>query len=248
MPKLLVGLCGPNGSGKSTTYKALVNQGRLVGLPWVNADALLVELRSERRKPLADLGLAGISATKFNEVLENHTLADRIRADGHDLHVVAIEGPTEIIVDEQVSEYEAALIAAVIRELLVSEGESFAFETVMSHPSKIDLFKSASAVGYVAQMIFVCTDDVELNVERVAGRVRQGGHPVAVDKIRSRYASALKLLPEAMEACSIVILVDTSGDGWRIVAEKNRGEWKVYDDVPDWARSALPEGLLEGRP
>ena len=62
---------------------------------------------------------------------------------------------------------------------------SFSFETVMSHPSKIKELKKAKEKGYRIYLYFVCTDDAEINVNRVANRIEKGGHPVDVYKIRS---------------------------------------------------------------
>lgn len=44
--------------------------------------------------------------------------------------------------------YEAAMMAKRIRDDLMAEGESFCFETVFSHESKIDFIAQAKALGY----------------------------------------------------------------------------------------------------
>ena len=46
--------------------------------------------------------------------------------------------------------YQAALIAEQMRSNLIEEGQSFCFETVFSHPSKIDFVGKAKALGYGA--------------------------------------------------------------------------------------------------
>ena len=48
-------------------------------------------------------------------------------------------------------------------------------------------------------LVFVETNNPQINVERVALRVRQGGHDVAIDKIIARYDRTLQLLPKTVE-------------------------------------------------
>ena len=75
----------------------------------------------------------------------------------------------------------------------ISEGKSFCYETVLSHPSKIELLQEAKKHGYKIVSTFVYTTNPEINVERVASRAKQGGHDVPKEKIVSRYSRALEL-------------------------------------------------------
>lgn len=88
--------------------------------------------------------------------------------------------------------------------------ESFSFETVMSHPSKIELLAEARALGYAVVIYFVALENPELNVKRVEQRVAMGGHPVPPDRIVQRYGRCLKLLPSALEQCDRAVLFDNS--------------------------------------
>ena len=67
-------------------------------------------------------------------------------------------------------------------------GESFSFETTLSGLSYAQMIPSWRASGYVVNLIFLSLPDVEMAIERVAIRVRQGGHNIPVDVIRRRYA------------------------------------------------------------
>jgi predicted ABC-type ATPase len=66
-------------------------------------------------------------------------------------------------------------------------------ETVFSHPSKRQLVEAAIDTGYLVSLHVVMVPE-GLAVARVAQRVRDGGHDVPEDKIRSRY---LRLWPPA---------------------------------------------------
>ncbi len=96
------------------------------------------------------------------------------------------------------------------RAAALSERRSFSFETVMSHPSKIEDMKAAKAAGYHFTFIGVALQDPELNVRRVALRVSQGGHAVPKDRILARYARTLALMPEAIALADRTLVFDNS--------------------------------------
>jgi len=63
--------------------------------------------------------------------------------------------------------YEAALLAEQQRNTLLVSGASFCFETVFSHPSKIDFTARAKALGYTVIMVLIHLEQAELNAARV---------------------------------------------------------------------------------
>lgn len=69
----------------------------------------------------------------------------------------------------------------------MEKGQSFVYESVFSHPSKLELVKKAKELGYKVIAIYVKTNSSQINVERVALRASQGGHDVPKEKILSRY-------------------------------------------------------------
>ncbi len=129
------------------------------------------------------------------------------------------------IADLQLRSREAQRIADGRRARCLDEGAPFSFETVMSHPSKIDLMNEARQRGFRVTLFFVAVDDPLLNVERVSVRVSQGGHSVPPDRIVSRYRRTLALLPRAILAADSVVLFDNTaqGSGPQAVASVTRG-------------------------
>src|SRR6266851_2309336 len=77
---------------------------------------------------------------------------------------------------------QAQIAADDRRDECIEARQSFSFETVMSHPSKIDILVKARAVGFCIQLFFVGTDDPRTNIDRVALRVSRGGHDVPKDR------------------------------------------------------------------
>ena len=111
--------------------------------------------------------------------------------------------------DSDAHAYEAAQVAAETREHLIASGRSFIAETVFSHPSKLDLIRSAQEAGYQV-VLHVMLVPEELAVRRVAYRVRAGGHNVPEDKIRERYHRLWRLVAQAISLADRVVAYDNS--------------------------------------
>jgi predicted ABC-type ATPase len=135
--------------------------------------------------------------------------------------------------------HEARRLRQVYRERAVS----FAFETVFSHPSGIVDLCRLRASGYQVTLVFVCTEDSELNVARVAGRVRAGGHWVPPDKIRSRYTRCLQLLPRMVEEAHSAWIFDST-ERLQLCA-RIRGAQITADGLPAYLQSSLLETLAQ---
>jgi predicted ABC-type ATPase len=67
--------------------------------------------------------------------------------------------------------------------------ESFAFETTLSGVTYARSIPRWQAAGYHVTLIFLSLPSSEIAIERVAERVRQGGHPVPIAVIQRRFAA-----------------------------------------------------------
>jgi predicted ABC-type ATPase len=131
--------------------------------------------------------------------------------------------------------YEAARIAAATRSTLIAHGRSFIAETVFSHLSKLELLTEAQAAGYIVAVHAVLIPE-DLAVQRVAYRVRAGGHSVPEAKIRERYRRLWRLAATAMARGDISTVYDNSRlAGPRIVAQLAGGEVIGSPAWPPWA-------------
>ncbi|WP_070379544.1 zeta toxin family protein [Rhodococcus sp. WMMA185] len=136
--------------------------------------------------------------------------------------------------------YEAARIAATIRDALIEQGESFIAETVFSHPSKLELIDRARQAGYVV-VLHVVLVPVELAVARVAERVLEGGHSVPEEKIRERFKRLWALVVDAIDRVDHATVYDnTAADVTRIVARFVDGDAVGEITWPTWT----PEELM----
>ena len=114
------------------------------------------------------------------------------------------------IEDEEERAKTGMFIAMERVQNAISKKVSFAYETVLSHPSKIELIKLAKQNGYDIKSTFVYTEDPEINLRRLAGRVNNGGHDVPMQKVLQRYERAISLSYDLQEVSDSYELFDNS--------------------------------------
>ncbi|MBV0912326.1 zeta toxin family protein [Anianabacter salinae] len=96
------------------------------------------------------------------------------------------------------------------RDTAITDGISFTYETVMSHPSHVAAMTRARACGMFVRLIFITLDDPAINVARVQDRVAKGGHDVPADRVLSRWHRTMAQLPHAVIASDEAMIFDNS--------------------------------------
>ena len=232
---------GPNGSGKSAVYN-LVRQQYRIGY-YVNADEIEKELSEKGFLQLADLGVY-LSQTAFDKYLLSSPFLNKSKESSLGINlklkdnVLASAGTGS-------NSYEAAFVAELFRWEYLKNGLTFSFETVMSHPSKLEVFQKASKGGYKAYLYFVCTQDPSINETRIKNRVAKGGHPVPETKIRERYFRSLEILADAANHAYRTYLFDNSGEKSILLAELTPEKEIIIqsDAIPEWLDKYFLEKL-----
>jgi predicted ABC-type ATPase len=114
---------------------------------------------------------------------------------------------------------------------LARQCESFAFETTMASRSFAPWLRDLRASGYAVHLFFLWLSSPDLAVQRVAYRVRSGGHDVPADTIRRRYRAGIRNLFSLYQSVVTSWAVyNCSGPGSQLVAEGlESGPLKVYD-------------------
>lgn len=229
---------GPNGSGKSTIFNEIDK--RFDCGSYINADQIESALRLNGQIDLSEFGIKSLEKNEFKNFQENHSLVKKAQKEGLEIH---LEANSNHLIDTSRSthSYEAALIADFLRLKLISQGKKLAFETVMSHHSKLDELELARNNGYKNYLYFVCTDSPELNVQRVQQRVSQGGHPVDPVKIVERYHKTLNQLLGAVKRCYRSYLWDNSGTKANLILEVFEGSQVTFHSrkIPLWVDQYL---------
>ena len=142
---------------------------------------------------------------------------------------------------DKIDSYLTAWVAEFLRQSLLRTQQTMTFETVMSHPSKLEFLREARAAGFRTYLYFVATNDPNLNVARVQARVAAGGHPVATTKIIDRYHRSLELAKVALKIVDRAYFFDNSGAAPQLIAEITNGREVEYqtDIVPEWVERVL---------
>jgi len=141
--------------------------------------------------------------------------------------------------------YDAAIIASHMRTQLLQEERTFCFETVFSHPSKIDFVAQAKTIGYEIILVYIHLQHASLNQARVAQRVSEGGHNVPDEKVINRIPRTIQNIQKAVALCDFVYLLDNSllNDPFKQVAKIKHGNVKQAQRLPPWASEILQEIL-----
>ena len=93
----------------------------------------------------------------------------------------------------------------------VARRDSFAFETTLSGLGYLRHIRAWRAAGFHVRLLFLSLPSVDLAVERVAQRVRHGGHDIPQDVIRRRFESGRRNFVTAYrDSVDSWVLVDNS--------------------------------------
>ena len=119
---------------------------------------------------------------------------------------------------------------------LADQRVSFAFETTLASRSFAPWLRQVVASGYTTHLVFLWLPSADFAVERVAERVRAGGHNVPPETVRRRYASGLRnFFTLYQPLVSGWVLYDSSGPVPRVVAEGLESRPPTVYDREVWA-------------
>jgi predicted ABC-type ATPase len=100
----------------------------------------------------------------------------------------------------------------------VEKGSSFAFETTLSGRGYARMIPEWRSRGYRVELFFLTLPSVEFAVERVAQRVRQGGHDIPSAVIRRRFVSGLRQFDNVYKSLvDAWTLIDTSTSPYEVL-------------------------------
>lgn len=103
---------------------------------------------------------------------------------------------------------------------LIKSKSDFAFETTLATKSYINTIRKAKKEGYEITLVFFWLDSVDLAIERVETRVKEGGHNIPKDVIKRRYFAGLKnLFTLYIPISDYWLLFNTSIPTYELIAE-----------------------------
>ncbi len=110
-----------------------------------------------------------------------------------------------------------------INELLAND-KVFAFETTLATKSYKSKVAIAQKKGYKVILLFFWLQDVDLAIERVKTRVREGGHNIETDVIKRRYKNGItNLFDIYLPIVNEVLIFDNTAVKAESIAQKILG-------------------------
>ncbi len=222
---------GPNGSGKSTVKTEIDTS--LLGF-YINTDDIEKSLKAIH---IFDLNPLPIQTSQHEIItfFKQSGLFPKIEY-SEQINRITYQNGIINFHDLPLDSYLSAIFADFLRHKFLEARQTFTFETVMSSSDKIALLKKAQSLGFRTYLYYVSTEDPQINIARVANRVRLGGHDVPTDKIISRYHKSLDLLFDAIKYSNRAYIFDNSGDSKRWIAEITEAiNLNIQvDELPEW--------------
>ena len=108
-------------------------------------------------------------------------------------------------------------------QYLFDRREDFCIETTLATRALLKMTRNAQEKGYYVTVLYFWLNRPEIAIERVAKRVRAGGHDIPEETIRRRYQMGLNyLFHEYMQICDKWILADNSNPPFEVIAEGSK--------------------------
>lgn len=227
---------GPNGSGKTHLFNFLQNHSYIHTEIYVNADSIEQKL-SDSMQFNFNAYRVKVSDEDFKKHIRQSGILKKIKDKSFLEKLELRSGILKMrIRKNELNSYIASFVATYLAGKLIETKQSFCYETVLSHQSKLNLLRQAQENGYKTYLYFVFTDDWHLNIERVKLRVRQGGHNVDDKKIEERYFRSLKLFSKAAKISGSAYLLDNSKNFELMALLHNGKVLQAAQNYPEWLK------------
>ncbi|CAM4383643.1 zeta toxin family protein [Paenibacillus typhae] len=113
----------------------------------------------------------------------------------------------------------------------------FTVETTLAGGNVIRQMRNAKEQGFQIIMFYVGLGDVRLNIERVALRVKNGGHHIETEDIIRRNVTSMNNLLSHLDLIDQLIVVDNSKADGEFILEADKSGIKYYlNEMPVWAQ------------
>ena len=111
------------------------------------------------------------------------------------------------------------------------KGVDFAFETTLAGKSYVKLLKDLKNKSYKIHVYFLWVSNVKLAINRIAERVKIGGHDVPKETVRRRFSRGLhNLFNLYMPLLDSWIIFDNSMDTPCVIAKEEDGILTIIND------------------
>jgi predicted ABC-type ATPase len=111
---------------------------------------------------------------------------------------------------------------------LSEKKQDFGFETTLSGRSYVNILQDLKEKGYRLNLFFLWLPSADLALERIADRVRTGGHNIPEGVVRRRFQKGLSnFIKFYRPLLDSWFIMDNSGETPRMIAVENNGAQKI---------------------
>ena len=120
-------------------------------------------------------------------------------------------------------------------------GISFTQETTLSGRKTEATASQAQELGYHVRLYYIALDSAEESLERIANRVKHGGHDIPSDDVLRRFDGRWEAVRKVLPYCNEAEFYD-NGNGFVKVAEYRNGLLRsVCEKKPKWLCDFMQE-------
>ena len=120
---------------------------------------------------------------------------------------------------------------------------SFGIETNLCDVETWKVLIGIRKIGYMVNLIFLSTDNIEILNKRIEERSQRGEHFVTPTVVEERYNNSLKLLDHYFDIPDKIQLIDNS-ENTLLILEKIADKIKILSDqLPEWVNKYLGKHL-----
>lgn len=129
---------------------------------------------------------------------------------------------------------KAGKIAVKCLNTYILKGVTFNQETTLCGHLVLKTIERARNVGYAIEMHYVGVNSPEIAKERIAERVKMGGHGISDEDVGRRYVESLRNLKKAIKMCDLVALYDNTIEFRRFAIYKDGEIIRLSKNLPEW--------------
>jgi len=118
----------------------------------------------------------------------------------------------------------------------IQDKQSLMVESTISGTTYLKYAEMAKEAGYRTVFIYVALDSAESSAERVAKRVRLGGHPIPLDHVQRRYPKSMNNIKSFISVFESAHIYNNSDHYQWIAGFRNGIIHNSIPNIPDWLK------------
>lgn len=176
---------------------------------------------------------AGKSTLYFSKMRNNEEYGVRINTD----EIVRTFGDWK----NEADQVKAGRMAIKLRKDCIDKGISFNQETTLTGNSIIKLIDQVKEKGYKVHLFYVGVNSPEIAKERIAGRVKKGGHDIPSETVEKRYYESIENLKIILPKVDLAEVYDNS-KFYTLAITKNEEIIRLQTrELPEWVKDISKE-------